>query len=91
MRKPLRISDLIFSSSFTLISIQLQIVPVKNRQSHNIVLIANMTLPVFFWWGEGGGLESLYCILLSYRRSLCNLRNDSRILEQATDGEYLSL
>ena len=64
MRKPLRILDLIFSSSFTLISIQLQIVPVRNRQSHNIVLIANMTLPVFFWWGGGGGLDTILHTLL---------------------------
>ena len=57
MRKPLRIFDFIFSSSFTLISIHLQIVPVRNRQSHNIVLITNMTLRVFFLVVGGGGVK----------------------------------
>ena len=67
-------------------------VSVRNRQSHNIVLITNMTLRVFFLVvGWGGGVKSLYCIFFSYRRSLRNLRNDSCILEQTTDGEYLSL
>ena len=65
MRKPLRILDFIFSSSFTLISIQLQIVPVRNRQSHNIVLIANMTLPVFFLVGGRVKVTILHTLLVS--------------------------
>ena len=64
MRKPLRIFYFIFSSSFTLISIHLQIVPVRNRQSHNIVLITNMTLRVFFLVVGGGG-ESRYIVYSS--------------------------